>query len=257
MKSVKPEIAFGQSTGMLRDHNEDTLYTHSVQFSNGEDDFFFGVFIVADGMGGHENGEIASKIAVSTFIDFVNDRIFKPLINFQTDQIEGNVTDFVKEGLNLAHQCVRRTTQGGGTTFTSCLILERQLVIGHVGDSRVYFIYPDGNFKQLTKDHTLVQILIDKGKLTEEQAYDHPNRNILYQALGQFEILEPEIIKTMITEEGYLLICSDGLSGVVNTQEIISLVNEGNNLSTTCSNLIAAANDAGGPDNISVILIKV
>jgi protein phosphatase len=132
-----------------------------------------------------------------------------------------------------------------------------QLVIAHMGDSRAYVISREGNIKALTKDHSLVKRLQEMGQLTEEEAASHPQKSVLYRALGQGDLVQADIFNSNMPNPGYLLICSDGLWGVVDEKEIQRIVNESPNADLACQRLIEAANDAGGPDNISVVLARL
>ena len=132
-----------------------------------------------------------------------------------------------------------------------------QMMIGHVGDSRVYAITPNGVMKPLTRDHSLVKRLEELGQLTPEEAALDPRRNVLYHALGQGTPLEPEIITASIPHPGCLLVCSDGLWGVVSEKTISEIILSAETLPEACQKMVDAANEAGGPDNITSILIKL
>jgi protein phosphatase len=156
-----------------------------------------------------------------------------------------------------AQRVIQREAPGSGTTLTAALVLGQQLTIAHVGDSRAYFIYPDGRIETITRDHSLVQRLQELGHITPEEAENYPHRNVLYKALGQGDSLDPEIFTLAFPQSGTLMICSDGLWGVVAEQDLLRAVNEAPNLQRACQNLVTAANTAGGPDNISVVLAQL
>ena len=140
--------------------------------------------------------------------------------------------------------------------MTAALLVGEQLTLAHVGDSRAYFLYPDGRMQVMTQDHSLVKRLVDLGQLTEEQARTYPQKNVLYRALGQLEPFKPDIGTHMFPHPGYLLLCSDGLWGVLSEVEIIKTIITAATPSDACYQLVEAANAAGGPDNISVIVVK-
>jgi len=144
---------------------------------------------------------------------------------------------------------------GGGTTLTLVFAVNNQLISAHVGDSRLYRIRKD-EIVLLTKDHSLVKRLVELGEISPSEANKHPQRNILYRAMGQDEHLEPDIELFTIDNGDLLMMCSDGLWGVLDDQKMLSIIQSKSNLNESSAQLVAAANEQGGPDNISVILIK-
>lgn len=251
-------VGVGQSVGKQRDHNEDSLFYFYSNFANCKNDISFGVFIVADGMGGHEYGEIASSVASKTLGEYIVQKLFSQSIN-QKSHNSGNesIQELLENGIKLAQNAVTQKAPGGGTTLTVGLIFGDQITIGHVGDSRLYFIFPDGRIEPKTNDHTLVQRLVDLGQISVNEAINHPNKNVLYRALGQSEPFRPDISSLSLPKYGFVLICSDGLWGTVGEEELFLLSTSNDNPTIACEKMLEAANKAGGPDNISVILIKV
>jgi len=160
-------------------------------------------------------------------------------------------------GIEKANTEILKNSYGGGTTVTAVLIVGEQMTIAHVGDSRVYSVDKKGNLEPLTRDHSLVKRLQELGQISSEEAAVHPQRNVLYRALGQGEPFEPEIISTKRPDSGYLLICSDGLWSIVGQEGINEIIKSGKSPQQTCDRLIDAANDAGGPDNISAIFVEI
>lgn len=251
-------VGVGQSVGRQRDHNEDALFYFNSIFANSTNDISFGIFIVADGMGGHEYGEVASSIASKTLGDYLVEKLYSPLFNPKSmSPPNESIQELMENGIKLSQTAVMQKAPGGGTTITSGLILGDQITIGHVGDSRLYFIFPDGRIEAKTSDHSLVRRLIDLGQISESEAKNHPNKNVLYRALGQSEPFRPDIISLTIPKPGYILICSDGLWGLVEEDELFRLATSYDNPSVACTKMVEAANKAGGPDNISVILVKI
>lgn len=248
-------VGCAQSIGRQRDHNEDTIFTFNSILADGATEIPFGLFIVADGMGGHQHGEIASGAAARAFADYILRKLFTPFLNGDSEAQSESMLEVMENGVREAQYSVTRKAPGGGTTLTAALVLGEQVTLAHVGDSRAYFIYPDGRIQTITQDHSLVRRLVELGQITEDEAKVHPNRNVLYRALGQSEPFKPDIHTHPLPQPGYMMICSDGLWGVVPDIEIFRIVNSAKNLSMACHDLVEAANAGGGPDNISVILV--
>ncbi len=248
------EVGSAQSTGMERSHNEDALFT-LVGNSDGEDALpDFGLFIVADGMGGHRSGEVASAISVRSVARHLTDRVLLRVMDLEHEHEPGPFLDAVKEALQMANQAVVDRVPGGGTTLTVAMLLGRQMTIGHVGDSRAYVLETD-HLEPITRDHSQVNRLMELGLVSAEEAAVHPQRNILYRAIGQGANLEVDAFVHPIPRAGYLLMCSDGLWGVVSDEKMLEIVVGADNPQQACERLVAAANDAGGPDNITAVLI--
>ena len=167
-----------------------------------------------------------------------------------------SLQEIMEMSVREAHQAVLKRAPGGGTTLTAAMVIGEQVTIAHVGDSRAYFIYPDGRMQAMTLDHSLVRRLVDLGQLTEEQARTYPQKNVLYRALGLAEPFRPDIHTHLMPHPGYILICSDGLWGCVSDTEMFDLITSSPNPSVACTRLVDAANDAGGPDNISAVIVQ-
>jgi serine/threonine protein phosphatase PrpC len=249
-------IGTGQSVGMQRDHNEDTLFALSSVIADGTNDIPFGICIIADGMGGHKNGEIASGVASRITAKNLINRVFIRLLEVHRESMDESIQETMEAALNEAQRAVVRYAPGGGTTLTCALLLGEQVTIAHIGDSRGYFIYPDGRTQRITKDHSLVQRMIDLGEITEEEAFVHPQKNVLLKAIGQNEPVRPDIQTHQIPKGGYMMLCSDGLWGVLTDSEIYRIISSTNDPVLACNKLVEGANIAGGPDNISVIMVS-
>jgi serine/threonine protein phosphatase PrpC len=248
------EVGSAQSTGMERSHNEDALLT-MVGSSDGEDALpDFGLFIVADGMGGHRSGEVASAISVRSVARHLTDRVLLRVMDLEHSHEPGPFLDAVKEALQMANHAVVDRVPGGGTTLTVAMLLGRQMTIGHVGDSRAYILQND-HLEPITRDHSQVNRLMELGLVSAEEAAVHPQRNILYRAIGQGANLEVDAFVHPIPSGGFLLICSDGLWGVVPDEEMLRIVEQADSPQQACEDLVRAANLAGGPDNITAVLI--
>ncbi|MBE3117800.1 MAG: protein phosphatase 2C domain-containing protein [Chloroflexi bacterium] len=246
----------GQSIGKQREHNEDCLFAFSVTTGGEANSAPLGLFIVADGMGGHQYGEVASSTAVRTMANYLLKRFHTYLIN-PSEGMEEPLQEMMRAAITEAQRAVTQAAPGSGTTLTAALVLGQQMTIGHVGDSRAYALRMDGRVEVLTRDHSLVKRLEELGQISSEEAAAHPQRNVLYRALGQGEVLEPDIFTTPFPQPGYLLLCSDGLWNVLPDDNLCNLVTSAPNLHGACQNLITAANDAGGPDNISAVLVQL
>jgi protein phosphatase len=182
--------------------------------------------------------------------------IYTPLVSLNPKQGELSFQEVFYTGIEKANSEIIKNSYGGGTTVTAVLIVGDQMTIAHVGDSRVYSVDEKGKLEALTRDHSLVKRLQELGQITPEEAAVHPQRNVLYRALGQGEPFDPEIIATQRPDSGYLLICSDGLWSIVDGKLISSVFKSGVSAQDICDRLIDSANDAGGPDNISAILVE-
>lgn len=251
------QIMYGcaQSIGKQRDHNEDSLFALSLTFGGETRSYPMGLFIVADGMGGHQYGEVASATATRTMASYFL-KAFHPFLSNPSDGLNEPIQDLMRAAINEAQRAVTQAAPGSGTTLTAALILGQQVTIGHVGDSRAYAIH-HGSGETLTRDHSLVKRLEELGQISSEEAAIHPQRNVLYRALGQGEVLEPDIFTAPFPQPGYLMLCSDGLWSVVSETNIFNTVMGAKDLQAGCQNLVAAANEAGGPDNITVVLVQL
>ncbi len=247
----------GSSIGVQRDHNEDALFAMSTNLVSNSIDLPMGFYVVADGMGGHLHGEIASEVAVEAMSTEVITKLQSLNRNNLLKDQDNIVQKLMSEGIHSAHQAILEQAPGGGSTLTALLILNDKLNLVHIGDSRAYHISSEGTPKVLTTDHSLVQRLQDLGQITSDEAAVHPQRNVLYRALGQAEKIDEEIITSPLPSSGYLVICSDGLWGLVPDNEMVKIITSADSLQQACQKLIQAANNAGGPDNITVIIIQI
>lgn len=250
-------VGYSQSIGKQRDHNEDALFSMTTSITSGDEISEFGLYIIADGMGGHQHGEIASELAIRSLSGYVIRKVFTPIFSSKPSQPQDSLQEIMREGMLEAHRSISRQAPGSGTTMTSVLLIGDQITIAHVGDSRAYAIKQNGEIQCLTRDHSLVNRLLELGQLTADEAANHPQRNVLYRALGQGESFEPDVQNLHINQTRFLLICSDGLWGSVSDSNIVKIIHDSENPDQACQKLVDAANDAGGPDNISTILIKI
>jgi protein phosphatase len=226
-----------------------------VDRSNNEDsaavDLEIGLFIVADGMGGHAAGEVASRIAVEATIAALRSR---PRPKRLRDEGEMLLQAMHDANAAVVHEADERGTFGMGTTLSVVFIRRRSAVIAHVGDSRIYSISKKG-LSQLTADHTLVQAMVDQGVLTSDQAQSHPDKHVLTQAIGTLGRLEPQVLQLKVPAGGRLLLCTDGLHDALSAAEIEDLARR-EDLDEAARALVERANALGGHDNVTVLLIE-
>jgi PPM family protein phosphatase len=247
----------GQSVGKQREHNEDSLLALTNTISGNAEAIPFGLYIVADGMGGHQFGEVASNAAVRIMAGDIIKKFHSYLYTLPTQPLQESLQEVMENSIKDAHRYVQREAPGSGTTVTAALVLGQQVTIAHVGDSRAYAVYPDGRLDTITRDHSLVKRLEELGHLSKDEAVNFPHRNVLIRALGQGETLEADIFTVPFPSSGFLMICSDGLWGVVNEHDVYRAITESPNLHRACQSLVEAANAAGGPDNISVVIVQM
>lgn len=246
----------GQSVGKQRDHNEDSLLAFTGTIA-GTQSVPFGLYIVADGMGGHQFGEVASNAAVRIMGGYIMRKFHSYLFNLPTQSLQEPLQEVMEAAIREAHRYVQHEAPGSGTTVTATLVLGQQVTVAHVGDSRAYSIYPDGRIEPITRDHSLVKRLEELGHLSKDEVATFPHRNVLIRALGQGEALEADVFTIPFPQPGYIMLCSDGLWGVINEQDMYRAITEAPNLHRACQNLVEAANIAGGPDNISVVIFQL
>ena len=232
--------------GKVREINEDYFY-----ISTSLDEVQ--LYILADGMGGYNGGEIASKLAVQTAKNYIENN-FK-----ETDKDKDSIIQLLGSSMEYANMVVYEKAkenpelQGMGTTLEICLIYNNKAYIGHVGDSRTYRIRKQF-IRKLTQDHSYVQKLVKEGTITNEQAAHHPQKNMLMKALGCNAFVEPDVMVKGFLKDDILIICSDGLTNLVDQETIYEMASK--NIEQATKDLVNLANDRGGYDNITVIVIK-
>ena len=210
------------------------------------------LFILADGMGGYNGGEVASKLAIESAKSYIQN-------NFpQIEHTKEEILKLIQSAIEYANMVVyeksksEKELEGMGTTLDICFIYNNKIYIGHVGDSRIYRIRGEV-IRKLTKDHSYVQKLVEDGKITREEANHHPKKNMLMKALGCTAYVEPDIRARNLEKGDILIMCSDGLTNMVEEKQIYELVKDNPELAP--EKLVNLANNAGGYDNITVITI--
>lgn len=254
-----PQLIVGsaRSVGMQREHNEDSLFSFSASIGSDKSSMPLGIFIIADGMGGHQYGEVASEVALRAMAKHLIEKIYKPVFDVVPEMPTEPLREIMQQGVEKAHKAVLQQAPGGGTTLTTVVVVNNRMTIAHVGDSRAYAVYLDGRMEALTRDHSLVKRLEELGQITPEEAEIHPQKNVLYRALGQGELFEADISTAPLPRPGYILICSDGLWGLVSDDEMFRVISNSPNPQRASQSLVEAANSAGGYDNITAILVRM
>lgn len=228
-------------TGRVRGHNEDNFAILELADKV--------LFVVADGMGGHDAGEVASRIASETVC-----KIVKEGHSPSTDNL-GLIERAVQEAnIQVLQEGVRRKSDLG-TTLSVALVVNDIAYVANVGDSRVYWI-ENGSISQITKDHSLVAKLVEAGRLTKEEARNHPKSNLLIRTIGNDETIKVDTFRVSLKKGGMLLLCTDGLWGDVTDEEIHRVCTMEDNTSAVGDSLVEMANKNGGKDNITVVVVK-
>jgi serine/threonine protein phosphatase PrpC len=256
--STQPRLEVGWATdvGEVRRHNEDTALIITSAHDGETALPTFGLFVLADGMGGHQAGEVASSLAARVVAHHIVRQFYLPiLISQEHDTYQPALNEVLVAAVQAANNAVAEQVPGGGTTLTCALVLGSRAYFAHVGDSRAYVVTEEG-LDQITHDHSLVDRLVELGQLTRDEAAIHPQKNVLYRAVGQSGLLEVDTPVCTIPHGGRLLLCSDGLWSIVSETEMLNIVTTAPSLQAACESLVAAANRAGGPDNVTAILAK-
>lgn len=231
-----PNMYFGSRTdvGCQRERNEDSLVVTPP------------LFAVADGMGGHKAGDVASEVAVNTLQTLAP---HTPDVDLLGRAVEAANHAVITEAQKAGHE-------GMGTTMTACVVKGEQLAIAHVGDSRAYLLHA-GKLQQITRDHSWVADMIEQGKLTPSEARVHPNRSVITRALGSDPYMQPDLYEITASEGDRLLLCSDGLYGMVEDGDIQSIMARVRDPQRCAAALVREAIAAGGADNITVIVVDI
>lgn len=252
---MKIRFAAKTDVGMKRTHNED--YFTFIKDEN--------LFIVADGMGGHSSGEVASKLAAETLVEFykrtADDDVTWP---YKMDRNLSYIENRLVCGIKLANWRVFEAAQknpqfkGMGTTIVSCLMSGDKAYVAHVGDSRGYRVKADGTIKQITRDHSLLEDYKEaKPDMTEEEQRNFPHKNVITRALGMRDTVQVDVKAHQIEEGDTFLLCCDGVSGMIEDPKMGQLVKESNgDVEKAVAALVDTANKNGGVDNITAILIR-
>ncbi len=229
--------------GVVRSSNEDTYLMADER----------GLFIVADGMGGHAAGEVASEMATRIIAEN-----FRPVRGMSDDEMMAQMVGAIRSanGAIFQRTIQEQEKRGMGTTVTVLNLLPRRYLIGQVGDSRAYLLR-GGVLSQLTKDHSYVQEQVDAGRLTPEEARVHPYANVITRCVGSSSDVTPDLLLGTLEPDDLLLLASDGLTGMLDDEDVRVIMAEGGDLELIVDKLIAGANRRGGLDNITAILVRI
>jgi serine/threonine protein phosphatase PrpC len=251
-----PMFRFGiaYETGRVRQSNEDCVVAITSLQQGDTASPYYGLFVVADGMGGHEQGERASLLAAQTFAREVVGRFGVQWLGGASENSE-SIQEILESSILLANQAVMLNLPGSGTTLTAALVFSRQIFVTHIGDSRAYVLGKE--IRQITHDHSLVQRLVDQGHISTEEAGRFAQRNVLLKAVGQVEGIETDFLTVPWESGSRLLLCSDGLWGVLSDSEILRITGNYESPQDAATALSRQANTMGGPDNISAIIVEM
>jgi protein phosphatase len=248
------EIVSSTDSGMVRSHNEDSVASDAAH----------GLVVLADGMGGYNAGEVASGMATTVIMTEMT-HVLASVRPYENDAKTGKVAAerMLREQILKANTSIYQAAQsqpqyaGMGTTLVVCLFYDNKVMVAHLGDSRLYFLR-GGEFRQVTRDHSLLQEQVDSGLISPEQAKHAQHKNLVTRALGIDPSVDPEIREYAVKRGDIYLLCSDGLSDMVSDEDIgLTLQALGANLKLASQQLVQMANDNGGRDNVSVILVRV
>jgi serine/threonine protein phosphatase PrpC len=247
-------VGWSLDKGVTRENNEDSLAAVTLNHASETASQTIGVYAVADGMGGHEAGEVASKLAVRTAVR----QLMGDVAEADQDMPEP-YRQWLESAVALANQVVREKAHeentNMGTTLVMAVVVGNDVHIANVGDSRAYLISPT-HLRQITHDQSLVQNLVDQGEITPEQAANNPNRNMLIQAVGSQKDVTVDLFNETLGSDESLLLCSDGLWNTLGDEEIIHIVRKAATPQAACQALVDACNAQGARDNIAAVLVR-
>ena len=236
--------------GIIRKQNQDTFACEELRLMDGA------LLVVCDGMGGAKGGNIASKMTCETFCQMFLNKV-SPFDDLQ--KLAEHMKDAAEEANNLVFQRSEEDDDcsGMGTTLVAAAVTAQGAAVLNIGDSRCYLITAKDNITQITRDHSFVADMIERGELTPEQARKSPNRNLITRAVGTADIVPADFFFVPLCEGDTLLLCSDGLTNLLKDEEITRHVREHEDLSTCCEQLIQSALTLGAPDNVTAVLLRV
>lgn len=229
--------------GVKRKMNQDFVYASDQPVGN-----LSNLFIVADGMGGHNAGDLASRYTVETMVDYIEGAEEKRPIPLLEGAVEAANRKVMEKAMT------DKSLEGMGTTVVAATVLDDCLYVANVGDSRLYIL--DGTIHQITRDHSLVEEMVRAGQLNREEARNHPEKNVITRAVGVKNKIRIDFFDVGLYPGDKFLLCTDGLTNMVEDEDIYALVRKEASLETAARRLVAAANRNGGKDNISVVLVE-
>ena len=239
-------ISYDTDIGLVRRENQDSVYAKQIDDNSA-------LLIVADGMGGHSGGKKASSSAIENIAQNILSTYKKSVSQEEIEELLRSSVSFANQSIYDA-AFVNSELKGMGTTVVVALVIDNILYTANVGDSRLY-VYTKGELNQITTDHSYVESLVSKGIISKAEAKTHPKKNIITRAVGSDEIVDIDIFKNELSKDDVILLCTDGLYGLVNEEEIKEVLN--GDIENAATKLVDMANENGGKDNISVITVKI
>jgi serine/threonine protein phosphatase PrpC len=257
-RNMSLAVGTRSNPGIKRQHkpNEDSLFAAQGERTHDSHAQQFGLFVVADGMGGHANGQDASRLAIQTIVDCVLPRL-SGSEQFTDDALVQLLIDGVKEANLAVHQRNMEHRADMGTTMTAALVVGAMVYVANVGDSRTYLYRQGEGLKKITNDHSVVASLVEAGIIKPDDIYTHPKRNQIYRSLGEKPVIDVDSFKVPLQPGDKLLLCSDGLWDMVRDPAIEQILKSVPDPSQTGNALIKAALEGGGEDNVSVIVVYI
>jgi protein phosphatase len=252
-------VGAASHTGMVRDLDEDAYFYTELRFNRKTVSRTWGLYIVADGMGGHAAGEVASDMAIRGAYEVVQRAYFAEAVDADAVDEEDRLREIAKQAALQANEYVLRESRSRnsdmGTTITLALVAGDRAVVANVGDSRTY-MYQDGQLRRVSKDHSLVQRLVDLGQIAPDDVYSHPQRNAVLRSLGDKSAVEVDVFSERLKPGDALLLMSDGQWEMTRDPEMEQILESMPDPQAACVELVKAANAAGGDDNITVVLVR-
>jgi len=245
------KIGMLTDVGQVRTIDEDSILAADLSFGVNSESSNFLLLAVADGMGGHAKGEEASKIALNAIAktvipDLLNDTPFTTLLEQGIQNANQNILDYTTKNPDAS---------GMGTTSVCTVVKNDQIHLANVGDSRAYLVSND-EIRRITKDHSYVQALVDEGEITEEQSREHPRKNEITRAVGIMPSVEVDTMKLTLGSDESLLLCCDGVIAHLSDEDIHKIINDSADPQSACQKIVDTANERGGSDNISLIILS-
>jgi serine/threonine protein phosphatase PrpC len=241
--------------GRVRERNEDSYLAIDMTFQSDAGLIPMGLYVVADGMGGHQKGEIASSLAAKVSARHIMQDVFLPFLSDDgQDSSRRPINEALIQAVQAANLAVYQQAPEAGTTLTMALVFGHKAYVAHVGDSRAY-VFNQATLRQITQDHSLVARLVELGQATPEEALTHTHRNVLYRAIGQAGSLEVDTYLQPFPVGSGLLLCSDGLWGLLSDDELSDILTYARTPQDAVEQMVETANRKGGDDNITAVLV--
>jgi len=259
VRGLRTQVGAASNVGMVRELNEDSLLTIDLKLDVAGRAINGGLYVVSDGMGGHAAGEIASSLAVQSMANAVNRSLLELSVDSTGGVSDEQLADLAKRAVEQANRAVyeegRRRGNDMGCTLTFGLALGDRCVVGNVGDSRTYLLR-NGELQRISKDHSLVQRLVDMGQIQPDEVYTHPHRNAIMRSLGEKEQVEVDLFPVRLEPGDILFCCSDGQWEMIRDPRMAEMIMAAQDMQTAAEQLVAEGNQNGGDDNITAVLVK-